>query len=112
MTKEMSYRTLLLALAAASLVAGCASQRANKHIAYGNFEDGDYADAIAWIRRAESRGEVSAETRAELTYLEARSLEEMGERDSSEALYAYLAERHPESKYGYLARGKLERTPE
>ena len=103
---------LVLALSAISLVAACASQRTDRQIAYGNFEDGDYADTIAWIRRAESRGDVTPEVRAELTYLEARSLERMGERDEARELYNYLAERHPESKFGYLARSGLGGTVE
>ncbi|MEM7399441.1 MAG: hypothetical protein AAF354_10935 [Pseudomonadota bacterium] len=69
----MTYAKLLLPLFVVSLVAACASQRTDKAIAYNNFEDGDYAETIEWIRRVESRGHVPPETKAELTYLEAQS---------------------------------------
>ncbi|MEO1018178.1 MAG: hypothetical protein AAFY56_10855 [Pseudomonadota bacterium] len=105
----MIYSKLLITLSLILVVSACASARTDKAIAYSNFEDGDYADAIEWIRRAESRGDVTPETKAELTYLEAQSLEKMGEYDGSEELYSYLVEQHPKSKYGYLAKSKLEK---
>ena len=104
----MACRNIALALPALVLVAACASQRTDRAIAYGHFEDGDYAGAVEWARRAASRGEVAPETEAELVYLEARALESAGERGQARALYAYLAERRPESRYGYLARDRLD----
>ena len=98
---------VLIALGIVLLLAACASQRTDRAIAYNNFRDGDYADTISWIRRTESRGDVTPELRAELTYLEARSLDGMGEYARSEELYAYLVERHADSRYSYLARGRL-----
>jgi len=103
----MTYARLFLTLLVISLVAACASQRTDKAIAYRNFEVGDYAETVEWIRRVESRGNVPPETKAELTYLEARSLEEMGEYDSSQDLYSYLIEQHPTSKFAYRSRSKL-----
>lgn len=100
---------LLFTLFIFLIVPSCASQRTDMKIAYSNFEDGDYTETIRWIRRAESRSDVTTETKAELAYLEAQSLEKMGKYSRSQKLYSYLVEQHPKSKYGYLARCKVEK---
>ena len=100
-------KKILLALSAVLLITACATQRTDKAIAYNKFEDGNYTQTIQWIRRAESRGSLSPEIQAELTYLEALSLEKLGDYDSSQKLYRYLVKHHPESKYAYLARSRV-----
>lgn len=103
----MAWIKRFLTLTLAPFVVACADVRTDRTIAYSNFEDGDYANAIEWIRRAESRGDVTPEVKTELAYLEAQSFEKMGDYDRSEELYSYLVEQHPKSKYGYLARGRI-----
>ena len=107
--KKIMVKKLLLTLATVLLVTGCATQRTDKAIAYNKFEDGNYAQTIEWIRRAESREGLTSESQAELTYLEALSLEKMGEYDSSQKLFTYLVNHHAESKYAYLASSKIKK---
>lgn len=102
------YHKSLIALALALMLSACASVRTDKIIAYSNYDDGDYTDAIAWIRRAESRGNVTPAIKAELIYLEAQCLEQMGEYDMARELYTYLVDQHPKTKQGYLAQSKLD----
>jgi hypothetical protein len=46
---------------------------------------------------------MSAETKAELTYLKAKTYERLGKSEIAHTLYEYLAQEHSNSQYGYLA---------
>ena len=100
----------VLVLSLVIVLSACASQvqKGAITLAYSNFEDRDYEDTLIYINQAENAKETSAELKAELTYLKARTYEKMGKYSDAKALYGYLVEQHPQSQYSYLAKEKLE----
>jgi ribose 5-phosphate isomerase len=50
---------------------------------------------------------MSDETKAELTYLKAMTYEGLGDGETANTLYEYLAQEHSNSQYGYMAIKKL-----
>ena len=83
---------------------GCASTPRGSAIslAYSSFEGGNYQDTLKYVSQAENEREISAELKAELTYLKAQTYEKMGHQNKADGLYEYLKEQHPTSQYGYL----------
>ena len=98
----------LLAVATLSLGA-CASlmQTASISEAYKHYESKHYDRTLELIRQAERAEAVSAEMKAELTYLKAMTYEELGEGETANTLYEYLIQEHGNSQYGYMAVKKL-----
>ena len=93
------------------LVTGCANvvQTGSIAQAYENYEDKDYDETLKLISRAESISKPTPELKAELTYLKAKTYEEMSQYEIAETLYEYLKDQHNDSQYGYLAAKWLEK---
>lgn len=104
----MKLHTIALLLVALSLGA-CASliQTASISEAYKHYQREQYDRTLELITQAENAEAMSAETRAELTYLKAMTYEALGEDETAKTLYEYLAEEHSNSQYGYRAAKKL-----
>ena len=100
----MKLPALVLLVATLSLGA-CASliQTASISEAYKHYELQQYERTLELITRAENAEAMSAETKAELTYLKAKTYERLGESEIAQTLYEYLAQEHGNSQYGYLA---------
>lgn len=91
------------------LLGACSSliQTASISEAYKHYDLQQYDCTLELISQAENAETMSAETKAELTYLKAMTYEEMGEIETANTLYEYLAKEHSNSQYGYLAVKKL-----
>jgi hypothetical protein len=100
----MKLATFLLLTAALSL-GGCASllQTASIFEAYKHYDLQEYERTLALITQAENEETGAAETKAELTYLKAKTYERLGKSDLAFTYYEYLAQEHSNSQYGYLA---------
>ena len=84
-------------------------QTASISEAYKKYESQQYRQTLTLIARAENAKSVAPETKAELTFLKAKTYEEIGQTDKAMALYFYLKEQHRGSQYSYLANQKLEK---
>lgn len=104
----MKLPTIAPLVATLSLGA-CASliQTASIADAYKHYESKHYDRTLELIRQAESAEAMSAEMKAELTYLKAMTYEELGEGETANTLYEYLVQEHSNSQYGYMAGNKL-----
>ena len=104
----MKLPTIALLVAILSLGA-CASliQTASISEAYKHYESKHYDRTLELITQAESAEAMSAEMKAELTYLKAMTYAELGEGETANTLYEYLAQEHSNSQYGYMAVKKL-----
>tara|TARA_R110001592_G_scaffold232050_1_gene489353 strand:- start:44608 stop:44931 length:324 start_codon:yes stop_codon:yes gene_type:complete len=104
----MKFPALVL-LAAALSLGGCASliQTASVAEAYKHYDLQQYERTLALITQAENAEPMSAETKAELTYLKAKTYERLGNSEIAYTLYEYLAGEHSKSQYGYLAAKQL-----
>ncbi len=91
------------------LVTSCAGtiQSTSVTEAYKKYELREFDRALVLINRAENIKETSPEMKAELTYLKAQTYESLGQQKTAITLYEYLAEKHKDSQYGYLAIKKL-----
>jgi CMP-N-acetylneuraminic acid synthetase len=91
------------------LLGACSSllQTASISEAYKHYDRQQYNRTLALISQAENAEVISAETRAELTYLKAMTYEEMNEIETANTLYQFLAQEHSHSQYGYMAAKKL-----
>ena len=91
------------------LVAGCAGliQTGSISKAYESYENEKYTKTLRLITQAESISDVTPELRAELTYLEARTYWQLGEKGKADTLFQYLKDQHKDSQYGYLAAERL-----
>ena len=99
-----------IALLVATLSLGaCASliQTASISEAYKHYERQQYDRTLELIRQAENAEAMPEETKAELTYLKAKTYEGLGEDETANTLYEYLAQQHSNSLYGYMAAKKL-----
>ena len=98
-----------LLLTATLLLGGCASllQTASISEAYKHYDLQEYERTLALITQAENAETVSAETKAELTYLKAKTYERLGKGELAYTYYEYLAREHRNSQYGYLAAKQL-----
>ena len=99
----------ITSLAVALTISACASliQTASISEAYKHYESKHYDRTLELIRQAESAEAMSAEMKAELTYLKAMTYEELGEGETANTLYEYLVQLHSNSQYGYMAGKKL-----
>ena len=88
----MKFPALVL-LAAALSLGGCASliQTASVAEAYKHYDLQQYERTLALITQAENAEPMSAETKAELTYLKAKTYERLGNSEIAYTLYGYLA---------------------
>ena len=104
----MKLPTLVL-LGATLLLGACASliQTASISEAYKHYERQQYERTLELITQAENAEAMSAETKAELTYLKAKTYERLGKSEIAHTLYEYLAQEHSNSQYGYLATKRL-----
>jgi hypothetical protein len=103
-------RLPIIALLAVTLSLGaCASliQTASISEAYKHYQREQYDRTLDLITQAENAEAMSAETKAELTYLKAMTYEALGEDETAKTLYEYLAKEHSNSQYGYMAVKKL-----
>jgi len=100
----MKLPALVLLVATLSL-GGCASliQTASISEAYKHYDLQQYERTLALISQAENADAMSAETKAELTYLKAKTYERLGKSEIAYTYYEYLAREHSNSQYGYLA---------
>ncbi len=100
----------LLLLSLPLFLYGCSdmAQKGAINLAHSNYKAGDYRDTLEAIGRAERRGDMDPETKAELTYLKAQTYEKLSEYSKAKGLYEYLRDQHSESEYGYLAQQRLE----
>jgi len=96
------------------LVTGCANvaQTGSVSQAYKSFAANDYKKTLELITQAELFSTTTPELKAELTYLKAQALEEMGQSETAETLYEYLTDQHKDSQYGYLAAKWFEKKDE
>ena len=101
----------VILLAFTILIAACAGtiQSASISEAYKKYELEDYEQTLELITQAENIRATTPEMKAELTYLKAQVLENMGQQQIADTLYQYLAEEHQDSQYCYLARERLAR---
>ncbi|MEH6516208.1 MAG: hypothetical protein V7742_05965 [Halioglobus sp.] len=104
----MKLPTIALLVVTLSLGA-CASliQTASISEAYKHYEREQYDRTLELITQAENAEAMSAETKAELTYLKAMTYEALGEGETANTLYEYLVKKHSNSQYGYMAVKKL-----
>lgn len=104
----MKLPTIALLVATLSLVA-CASliQTASISEAYKHYERQQYDRTLELISQAENAETMSIEAKAELTYLKAMAYEGLGEIETANTLYQFLAQEHSNSQYGYMAVKKL-----
>jgi len=100
----------IIALLAVTLSLGaCASliQTASISEAYKHYQREQYDRTLELITQAENAGAMSDEKKAELTYLKAMTYEGLGNGETANILYEYLAQEHSNSQYGYMATKKL-----
>ncbi len=100
----------IIALLAVTLSLGaCASliQTASISEAYKHYQREQYDRTLELITQAENAEAMSDETKAELTYLKAMAYEGLGDGETANTLYEYLAQEHSNSQYGYMAIKKL-----
>jgi len=104
----MKLPTIAL-LAVALTLGACSSlvQTASISEAYKHYERQQYDRTLELISQAENAEAMSGETKAELTYLKAMTYEDMGEVETANTLYEYLAKEQSNSQYGYLAVKKM-----
>ena len=104
----MKLPTLVLLAATLSLGA-CAGliQTASISEAYKHYELQQYERTLELITQAENAEAMSAETKAELTYLKAKTYESLGRSKIALTLYENLAQEHSHSQYGHLAAKQL-----
>ncbi len=102
---------IALPLAITCFLTACAGtlQIASISEAFKKYETDDFKGALEEIARAESAKEMSAEQKAGIAYLKARSYAGLGQTDRAQALLVYIQEQHPRSQYAYLARREVER---
>lgn len=95
----------LVLLAATLSLGACASliQTASISEAYKHYGLQQYERTLELITQAENAEAISAETKAELTYLKAKTYERLGKSEIAHTLYEYLAQEHSKSQYGHLA---------
>lgn len=120
MLKVLLHRHRNLRLSASKAVvilalitlAGCANliKAGSINEVHASFQKQDYQNTLTLITRAEHLNELTPELVAELTYLKARSLEELGHSSEAIALYGYLKSQHTNSQYASLANLRLENT--
>jgi len=105
----MKLPTIALLVVTLSLAA-CASliQTASISEAYKHYEREQYDRTLELIAQAENAEAISPETKAELIYLKAMTYENLGESETANTLYKYLAQQHSNSQYGYMAVKKLD----
>ena len=91
------------------LLGACSSliQTASIAEAYKHYQRQHYDRTLVLIAQAENAKPVSAETKAELAYLKAMSYESLGDDETADSLYQYLAQEHNHSQYGVMAVKKL-----
>jgi len=96
-------------LAVALTISACASliQTASISEAYKHYQREQYDRTLELITQAENAGAMSDEKKAELTYLKAMTYEGLGNGETANTLYRYLAQEHSNSQYGYMATKKL-----
>lgn len=104
----MKLPTIAL-LAVALTLGACSSlmQTASISEAYKHYERQQYDRTLELISQAENADAMSDETKAELTYLKAMTYEDLGDGETANTLYEYLAHEHNSSQYGYMAVKKL-----
>ena len=92
-------------LAADLSLGGCASliQSASVSEAYKHYELQKHERTLELIIQAENADAMSDELKAELTYLKAPTYERLGQYETAQTLYEYLAEEHGKTQFGYLA---------
>jgi len=100
----------LVLLAATLSIGGCGNliKTASISEAYKHYDLQEYERTLSLISQAESADEMSAETKAELTYLKAKTYERLGKSEIAYTYYEYLAREHSSSQYGYLAVKQLD----
>lgn len=101
--------TTFALLALTLSVSACASliKTASISEAYKHYERQQYDRTLELISQAENVKAMSDETKAELTYLKAMTYEDLGDVETANTLYKYLAQEHSNSQYGYMATKKL-----
>ncbi len=93
-------------------ITACAStiHTASISEAYKKYDAQEFKRTLELISIAENSKQTTPETKAELTFLKAKTYESMGETSKAVALYRYVKEQHANSQYSYLASKKLEST--
>lgn len=99
----------LLVTMLVSLTVGCAStaQKGALGLAYKNYQEGDFEEAVLWSSRAMGPNELPHARKAEVLFLKALSLEKLGRQYEAEAVFRFLSDGFPETEYGYRAKEKL-----
>ena len=75
--------------------------------AHRHYNNGEYRKALSKALRATSKYEYSDESKAELDYIVAESYEKLGELDKSQAMYRYIVEKYPGTRFSFLAQAAL-----
>ena len=101
--KIFTLVTLIMALTACS---DGAIIGANK-----SFSNGKYAEAITKALHAESKHNYSPIQQAELYFIVAESYAKLNETAKAMAMYKYIVENYPETKFSLLSEAVLENSP-
>jgi hypothetical protein len=75
--------------------------------AYESYNKQEYVVALKKLSSAESYTEASPELKAEIYFLKASTLDNMGRNAEAEGMYKYVAKYFPRNQYGYAAQEKL-----
>ena len=102
--------TKVVVTASLITLAGCAGliQTGSFDKVHESFNQKNYPETLTLIRQAEHLNELDPRHVAELTYVKARSLEELGRSDEANALFCFLKLQHVNSQYVALAQLQLE----
>lgn len=90
------------------LLAACSPSSGAIISAHRYYDNGEYHKSLSKALHAGSKYEYSDESAAELDYIVAESYEKLGEINKSKAMYKYIVDKYPETKFGCLARAVLQ----
>jgi len=87
---------------------GCTASSGAIIGAHRYYDNGEYHKSLSKALHAGNKYEYSDESAAELDYIVAESYEKLGEINKSKAMYKYIVDKYPETKFGCLARAVLQ----
>jgi outer membrane protein assembly factor BamD (BamD/ComL family) len=99
-----------LILACAVLVSACTRLSLDHHLneAYRSYEQGECADAVLELSKAERRSRSRSYLQPEISLLRGQCLERQGFFADAAQTYRFIIERYPSSEYAFRARARLE----
>ena len=99
----------IVSIGALVVLTGCTSLLKTAALidVHESFDEQNYTETLAHIRKAEYLSDLDPLLLAELIYIKARSFEAMGQEDESIALYSHLVSVYKSSQYSSLAKIRL-----